>query len=196
MLLNFMHPRRKLKHPAEINWGGFAKLTVLSSEHTDFSESTEEIAPMTEEEKKNRLEELRERLKSKRAASALQDKEEAKRNEVRAVTVWPQGPLLTMLDRKSDKSQPRSHRSLRKTFSARSKLRRLPANDRRSSMTSMPRNVSRQRLRPTRPSDDAKRRRLKPHVREEPPRVKLRRPLRRQAHQHRPNPRRTITRHG
>lgn len=37
---------------------------------------------MTEDEKKSRLDELRERLKSKKAASALQDKEEAKRNEV------------------------------------------------------------------------------------------------------------------
>lgn len=37
---------------------------------------------MTEEDKKARLEELRERLKSKRAVSALQDKEAAKRNEV------------------------------------------------------------------------------------------------------------------
>ena len=52
------------------------------SEHTDFSESTEEVAPMTEEEKKARLDELRNRLKSKKAASAMQDKEEAKRNEV------------------------------------------------------------------------------------------------------------------
>ncbi len=37
---------------------------------------------MTEEEKKARLDELRNRLKSKKAASAMQDKEEAKRNEV------------------------------------------------------------------------------------------------------------------
>lgn len=59
-----------------------ANLGETFSEHTDFSESTEEIAPMTEDEKKARLEELRERLKSKKAVSALQDKEEAKRNEV------------------------------------------------------------------------------------------------------------------
>lgn len=53
------------------------------SEHTDFSESTEEIAPLTEEEKKAKLEELRQKLKEKRASQAVTDREEAKRNEVR-----------------------------------------------------------------------------------------------------------------
>lgn len=52
------------------------------SEHTDFSESTEEIAPLTEEEKKARLEEMRQKLKEKRANQAILDKEDAKRNEV------------------------------------------------------------------------------------------------------------------
>ncbi|KAF4120033.1 UBX protein [Geosmithia morbida] len=51
------------------------------SEHTDFSESTEEIAPLTEDEKKARLEELRERVRAKKAALSIKDKEEAKRNE-------------------------------------------------------------------------------------------------------------------
>lgn len=37
---------------------------------------------MTEEEKKAKLEELRERLKAKKASQADQDKEDAKRNEV------------------------------------------------------------------------------------------------------------------
>lgn len=37
---------------------------------------------MTEEEKKAKLEELRERLKAKKASRADQDKEDAKRNEV------------------------------------------------------------------------------------------------------------------
>lgn len=52
------------------------------SDHTDFSESTEEIAPLTEEEKKARLEELRQKLQEKRANQSVVDKEEAKRNEV------------------------------------------------------------------------------------------------------------------
>jgi uncharacterized UBP type Zn finger protein len=49
--------------------------------HENFSESTEEIAPLTEEEKKQRLEELKEKLASKRATQAEQDKEDRKRNE-------------------------------------------------------------------------------------------------------------------
>lgn len=57
------------------------ELTYHHSEHTDFAESTEEIAPLTEDEKKQRLEELRERLKAKKAAGAVKDKEEQKRNE-------------------------------------------------------------------------------------------------------------------
>lgn len=54
----------------------------MCSEHTDFSESTEEIAPLTEDEKKAKLEELRERLQAKRALQSVKDKEDHKRNEV------------------------------------------------------------------------------------------------------------------
>ena len=55
----------------------------MSSGHTDFAESTEEIAPLTEEEKKARLEELRQRLKDKRANQVVADREDQKKNEVR-----------------------------------------------------------------------------------------------------------------
>jgi len=58
-----------------------AEFHATKSGHTDFAESTEEIAPLTEDEKKARLEELREKLKEKKANQALVDKEEAKRNE-------------------------------------------------------------------------------------------------------------------
>jgi len=51
-------------------------------EHQNFSESTEEIAPLTEEEKKAKLEELRQKMAEKRAKQALADKEENKKNEV------------------------------------------------------------------------------------------------------------------
>lgn len=57
-------------------------LTLKHSGHTDFAESTEEIAPLTEEEKKAKLDELRKKLQEKRANQALQDKETAKQNEV------------------------------------------------------------------------------------------------------------------
>ncbi|RYP02749.1 hypothetical protein DL764_005623 [Monosporascus ibericus] len=58
-----------------------AEFHAGKTEHADFSESTEEIAPLTEEEKKARLEELREKVRAKRANQALVDKEEQKRNE-------------------------------------------------------------------------------------------------------------------
>ncbi|KAL2021797.1 hypothetical protein VTK56DRAFT_6571 [Thermocarpiscus australiensis] len=58
-----------------------ASFHASKTDHTDFSESTEEIAPLTEEEKKAKLEELRRKLQEKRANQAVLDKEEAKRNE-------------------------------------------------------------------------------------------------------------------
>lgn len=51
-------------------------------EHTDFSESTEEIKPLTEEEKKAKLEELRRKLAEKRSVLSEQDKLDKKKNEV------------------------------------------------------------------------------------------------------------------
>ena len=49
----------------------------------DFAESTEEIAPLTEEQKKQKLDELRARLAEKRAGQSAQDKEDKRRNEVK-----------------------------------------------------------------------------------------------------------------
>ena len=51
--------------------------------HVDFSESTEEIAPLTEEEKKAKLEELRRKLAEKRSGTSEQDKLDKKKNEAR-----------------------------------------------------------------------------------------------------------------
>lgn len=58
-----------------------AEFHATKSGHENFSESTEEIKPLTEEEKKQKLEELREKLAAKRATQAEQDKEDRKRNE-------------------------------------------------------------------------------------------------------------------
>ncbi|PNY27537.1 Uncharacterized protein TCAP_02529 [Tolypocladium capitatum] len=60
---------------------GLASYHATKTEHTDFSESTEEIAPLTEDQKKAKLEELRERLKAKKVALSMKDKEEHKLNE-------------------------------------------------------------------------------------------------------------------
>ncbi|KPI35311.1 uncharacterized protein AB675_9925 [Cyphellophora attinorum] len=58
-----------------------AEYHASKTEHQDFSESTEEIKPLTEEEKKAKLAELRERMAAKKAIQSEKDKEDAKRNE-------------------------------------------------------------------------------------------------------------------
>ncbi|EQB58741.1 UBA/TS-N domain-containing protein [Colletotrichum gloeosporioides Cg-14] len=58
-----------------------ASYHATKTDHTDFSESTEEIAPLTDDQKAAKLAELREQLKEKKAKQALVDKEDAKRNE-------------------------------------------------------------------------------------------------------------------
>lgn len=58
-----------------------AEFHASKTEHVDFSESTEEIAPLTEEEKKAKLEDLRRKLAEKRAGKSVEDKAEQKKNE-------------------------------------------------------------------------------------------------------------------
>ena len=58
-----------------------AEYHATKTEHDNFSESTDEIAPLTEEERKNKLADLKERMAAKRALQAEQDKVDAKRNE-------------------------------------------------------------------------------------------------------------------
>jgi len=58
-----------------------AEYHASKTEHTDFSESTDEIAPLTEEERVAKLAQLKEKMAAKRAAQAEQDKIDAKRNE-------------------------------------------------------------------------------------------------------------------
>lgn len=69
-----------------------ANLTLPSSEHTDFSESTEEIAPLTAEEKAAKLAALREKLAAKRAAQADEEKIARKKNEVPPYPPFPPYP--------------------------------------------------------------------------------------------------------
>ncbi|KAJ6031199.1 UBX domain protein [Penicillium herquei] len=58
-----------------------AEYHASKTQHVDFSESTEDIAPLTEEQKQQRLAELRERLAAKRSVQSEQDKVDQKRNE-------------------------------------------------------------------------------------------------------------------
>lgn len=59
-----------------------AEFHASKTGHVDFAESTEEIAPLTEEEKKAKLEDLRKKLAEKRAGGSEQDKLDKKKNEV------------------------------------------------------------------------------------------------------------------
>ncbi|KEF51692.1 uncharacterized protein A1O9_12327 [Exophiala aquamarina CBS 119918] len=58
-----------------------AEFHASKSGHTDFAESVEEIAPLTEEEKQAKLAELRDKLAAKRQVQTDQDKVDQKRNE-------------------------------------------------------------------------------------------------------------------
>lgn len=58
-----------------------AEFHATKTEHQDFSESTEEIAPLTEAQKAEKLAELRERLRLKKETLSEQDKIDKKKNE-------------------------------------------------------------------------------------------------------------------
>ena len=68
-----------------------AEFHAAKTQHVNFAESTEEIAPLTEEEKKAKLEELRQKLAEKRAGTSAQDKLDQKRNEVCRLYCKPRG---------------------------------------------------------------------------------------------------------
>lgn len=58
-----------------------AEFHASKTEHQDFSESTDEIVPLTEEEKAEKLVQLKEMLKQKREGLSEQEKIDRKRNE-------------------------------------------------------------------------------------------------------------------
>jgi multidrug efflux pump subunit AcrA (membrane-fusion protein) len=58
-----------------------ANFHAEKSGHDQFEESTEEIKPLTEEEKKQKLEELRQKMAAKRAGKAVEEAKEHKANE-------------------------------------------------------------------------------------------------------------------
>lgn len=60
-----------------------AEFHASKTEHQDFSESTEEIKPLTEQEKKEKLAELRERAAERKLAKEKADLLEKKANDVR-----------------------------------------------------------------------------------------------------------------
>lgn len=131
-----------------------AEFHASKSQHVDFSESTEEIAQLTEEQKKQRLDELREKLAAKRAVQSDQDKVDQKRNEVR-IKVEPMlssyvGHLLTRLPRKFDEKATRKTKMRRRSSSERNGQRKLRPRRERSKKRLTLRSASGQRSRLTR----------------------------------------------
>ncbi|KAG0163420.1 hypothetical protein DFQ30_000189 [Apophysomyces sp. BC1015] len=64
-----------------ISLAAAAERHAIRTQHQNFSESTEAIAPLTPEEKKAKLAELKARLAEKRALKAQEDAEESKKQE-------------------------------------------------------------------------------------------------------------------
>lgn len=77
---------RKLRSQAQ------AEFHATKTGHIDFAESTEEIAPLTDTEKKAKLEELKARAAAKKAAASLEDTILQRRNEVRLTRRQRTGP--------------------------------------------------------------------------------------------------------
>lgn len=99
-----------------------AEFHASKSGHVDFAESTEEIAPLTEEQKKQRLAELREKLAAKRAGLSEQEKIDKKRNEVcipgfGPINLLARAILLTFTTRKSEGRAPRKVKMPRRNLS-------------------------------------------------------------------------------
>ncbi|KAJ3383014.1 hypothetical protein HDU92_004431 [Lobulomyces angularis] len=63
--------------------GSAAEFHAIKTSHQNFSESTNQIKPLTTEEKEAKLAELKERMAIKRAEKLLKEKEEAKENEMK-----------------------------------------------------------------------------------------------------------------
>lgn len=130
---------------------------------------------MTEEQKKAKLDELRERLKAKRSVQSEQDKEDARRNEVGCLPFeWlvlePQflhaGPYLSMFFSKFDKSPPKKVMISRKNSLAKNRSKRPHESARRSKTIWTRRNVSKRKSKLTRLSVDAKLRKPRPPEKE------------------------------
>jgi uncharacterized C2H2 Zn-finger protein len=60
---------------------GQAEMHAVKTQHMEFSETTEKIKPLTEEEKKEKLAALQQRLVARKEAKRLQELEEEKQRE-------------------------------------------------------------------------------------------------------------------
>lgn len=114
-----------------------AEFHASKSEHVDFQESTEEIAPLTQEEKDSKLQNMREKLAAKRATQSEQDKADQKRNEVRRIGIpitglksWSKG--TNFHDRRFGRRTPKRARTYKKTFKEKQTQRKPPRRERKN----------------------------------------------------------------
>lgn len=92
-----------------------AEFHASKTEHTDFAESTEEIAPLTEEAKKAKLEELRAKLAAKREGMSEQDKIDKKKNdEIRRKATTESQDIKEELQRKEQIKEAAKKRAEKK----------------------------------------------------------------------------------
>ncbi|WEW55498.1 hypothetical protein PRK78_000929 [Emydomyces testavorans] len=102
-----------------------AEYHASKTEHVDFSESTEEIAPLTEEEKKAKLAELRERLAEKRLKMSEQDKlDKIKNDEIRRKNTKESQDIKEDLQRKEQlKEAAKKRREKQEELEAKARIR-------------------------------------------------------------------------
>ena len=112
-----------------------AEFHAAKTQHINFKESTEEIAPLTEEEKKAKLAELRQKLAEKRSGMSEQDKIDKKKNEVgflfKVITFHL---MLMLLFRKFDARAQKRLKISKKISQRRSKSKKLKPNGARSKL--------------------------------------------------------------
>ncbi|WFD37380.1 uncharacterized protein MJAP1_000324 [Malassezia japonica] len=104
------------------------------SGHDDFEESTEEIQPLTEEEKQQRLAELRHKLQEKRAANASKDADERRANEqIRRKAGQDAGAAREELERKERiKEAERKRREKADDIAAKARVKAQIEEDKRA----------------------------------------------------------------
>lgn len=109
---------KKFRTHAQAEWH------ASKTEHTNFAESTEEIKPLTEEERKEKLAELRERAALKKAAQSEADKAQQKKNEeIRRKATKEQADLKEELQKKEKiKEAEKKRREQKEDIAARKRI--------------------------------------------------------------------------
>ncbi|KAL9112807.1 MAG: hypothetical protein Q9187_007709 [Circinaria calcarea] len=130
-----------------------AEFHGAKTDHVNFAESRFEVPPLTEEEKKAKLEDLRRRLLEKRSGESEQDKADKKRNEVKHRVFADYRVAADLMVRKFGERVQRRFRISRKIYRRKSKSRKPRRNAGKRWKKLLRRRGSRPRLPQTRRSD-------------------------------------------